>query len=284
MKPIFEKRNFQMNTIGFIGGGNMARCLIGGLIQKGYAPEKLWVSNPHANDNMVHFQQLGVHTSLDNTVVAEQSSLLIFSVKPKILPEVAYELAGIVQTKQPCILSIAAGVRLESLQKWLGADTSIVRAMPNTPALVGYGATGLYANTQVNTEQKKLITWAMETVGMALWVDTETQLDTVTALSGSGPAYFFLVMEALAQAATELGLPASIAEQLTRQTALGAAHLASNTQEPLAQLRARVTSPGGTTEQAINVLEQGELRALFAKAITAAQRRAVELAEQANRF
>jgi pyrroline-5-carboxylate reductase len=268
--------------IGFIGGGNMARSLIGGLIHKGYAAEHIWVSNPHHNENLAYFQQHGVQTTLDNAVVAEQADLLIFSVKPQVLPGVAQSLEGIIQRKQSCVLSIVTGVYLSSLQRWLGEGIAIARVMPNTPAQIGYGAAGLFANAQVNTSQKKLITWLMETVGIAVWVDKETQLDTVTALSGSGPAYFFLVMEALEQAAIELGLSAAVAKQLTLQTALGAAHLAANMQESLVQLRMQVTSPGGTTEQAINILEQGELRILFAKAVTAAQRRAVELAEQAE--
>ncbi len=270
-------------TIGFIGGGNMARCLIGGLLQKGYAPAQIWVSNPHEDENLAYFRELGVQTTVDNTAVVNHSHLLIFAVKPQVLPAVSRELAPVIQTKQPCVVSIAAGIRIASLQQWVGQHIAIVRAMPNTPALVGYSATGLYANQCVSTEQKKLITWLMESVGIAVWLTEETQIDTVTALSGSGPAYFFLVMESLMQASIDSGLPVAIAEQLTIQTAMGAAHLASASNDvSLAELRARVTSPGGTTERAVNVLENNGVRALFAQAVAAAELRAVELADTAS--
>ncbi|MFU8797955.1 MAG: pyrroline-5-carboxylate reductase [Gammaproteobacteria bacterium] len=263
--------------IGFIGGGNMAHCLIKGLLSQGHAPHTIWVSNPNPRENL---EPLGVNITTDNTVVAEKAGILVFAVKPQILPHVARELAPVLQVKHPCIISLAAGVRIASLQAWLGSDMlSIARAMPNTPAIIGYGATGLYANAQVTLEQKKEIKSLFDAVGITFWLDRESQLDTVTALSGSGPAYFFLVIEALIQASVDLGLPEETAKQLAIQTAKGAAHLAGSTSESLAQLRAHVTSPGGTTEHAIHALEAGEIRVLFAHAIRAAQQRAVALGE-----
>ncbi len=184
------------------------------------------------------------------------------------------------QDQQPLVISIAAGIRTPDLARWLGADTAIVRAMPNTPALVQSGATGLFANAHVRDQQRDLAETILRAVGLTLWVEQEDQLDLVTALSGSGPAYFFLVMEALQEAASKLGLPAETARLLALQTAFGASRMALESDEDAAALRQRVTSPGGTTEQALRVLEEGGLRNLMEQALTAAARRSRELADQ----
>lgn len=263
--------------LGFIGVGNMANALISGLLAHGYPPEKISLSNPRTNAYFDEYKQKNLHVSHDNNEIAGRADLLILAVKPKVIPDAVRSMAEVIQQKRPCVLSVATGIRLESFEKWLGKDIAIIRSMPNTPALVGYGMTGLYGNASVSSEQKEAATRIMNSVGKTIWVNQENQLETVTALSGSGPAYFFLMMEALEAGAIELGLPADMIHELTLQTALGAAHLAAEKSEALAELRKKITSPGGTTEQAIHIFEQGHLRELVLAAMTAAQQRAIEL-------
>jgi len=195
------------------------------------------------------------------------------------LHQVATELSSTVQQQKPLIISIAACVREPDINRWLGGDIAIVRTMPNTPAMVQSGATALIANAAVTEEQRELAETIMRAVGLTLWLEDESQLDAVTALSGSGPAYFFLVMEAMEHAGRELGLSGQTARLLTMQTAFGAAKMALESSDNAAILRERVTSPGGTTEKALEVLENGKLRELFDQALKAACERSHELAE-----
>lgn len=264
--------------ISFIGGGNMARSLIGGLIADGRDPNSIWVTdiNPQPLEQLRG--RLGVNIVASNTAAVEQAEIVILAIKPQAMHNVALEIRDSVQARKPLIISIAAGIREQDLSQWLGGNLAIVRTMPNTPALVQAGATALYANAQVNTQQRNAAETIMRAVGMSLWLDDEPLMDVVTALSGSGPAYFFLVMEAMEAAATRLGLPAETARLLTQQTAFGAAKMALETPEDVATLRLRVTSPGGTTEQAIKVFENGGLRGLIDKAVEAATHRSAELA------
>lgn len=279
MEAIVQEKNFMKNhTITFIGAGNMAHSLIGGLIADGFDPKKIWATNP-LPEQLENLKPLGIHTSQDNHVGAAHADIIIFAVKPQILKTVALELAEIINKKNSLVISIAAGVRETDLRRWLGNNCAIVRCMPNTPALVSSGATGLYANPHVTPEQKNLAESILRAVGITVWLDDETHLDTVTALSGSGPAYFFLMMEALENAAVNLGLPSETARLLTIQTALGAARMALESSHTVSELRQNVTSPGGTTERALQVLEHGQLKSLFAEAVQAAQQRAIELAE-----
>jgi pyrroline-5-carboxylate reductase len=222
---------------------------------------------------------LGVKTLANNQAVAAQADILVLAVKPQVLGEVAAALASAVQKKKPLVVSIAAGVRLEDLDRWLGGGLPIVRAMPNTAALIGSGASGLYANERVSEAMRNQAESILRAVGVTVWLADESLMDVVTALSGSGPAYFFLVMEALEQAAIESGLDPKQARLLTLETAFGAAKMALEGHEEPSQLRRRVTSPGGTTEQAVKVLEQGGIRPLFKKAIQAAVTRAREIAD-----
>jgi pyrroline-5-carboxylate reductase len=205
---------------------------------------------------------------------------VVLAVKPQVIRDVALDLADLTQKQQPLFLSIAAGIRATDLQRWLGGSCALVRCMPNTPALVQSGATALWRNENVTDEQKDLAETILRAVGLALWVESEDLMDTVTALSGSGPAYFLLVMEALQEAGQALGLPEKTAKLLSLQTAFGAAKMALESSEDTAILRQRVTSPGGTTEKALEVLENGGLRALFSDALNAARSRSRELAEQ----
>ena len=267
-------------NISFIGGGNMARSLIGGLIADGRDPGTLWVSDT-SDDQLLHLQQqFQVRTSTSNAEASSNADILILAVKPQVMHTVAAELRDTVQNKKPLVISIAAGIRAEDIDRWLGGNLAIVRAMPNTPALIQTGATALYANTLVSAEQRNSAETILRAVGLALWVSEEQMMDTVTALSGSGPAYFFLFLEALEEGARALGLPEQTAHLLALQTAFGAAKMALESSEDCATLRKRVTSPGGTTEQAIRIFEEGELRQLVAKALTAAADRSRELAQQ----
>ncbi|HHM05535.1 MAG TPA: pyrroline-5-carboxylate reductase [Gammaproteobacteria bacterium] len=265
-------------TIAFVGGGNMARSLIGGLIKDGCRAERLWVSDPDPAKLDRYARHYTVHTSADNKTPVEHADVVVLAVKPQVLKTVAQDLAAAVAARKPLVISIAAGIRESDLRRWLGEGIAIVRTMPNTPALVGSGASALYANAYVDAEQRDLAESILRAAGVTLWVDDEAQMDTVTALSGSGPAYFFLVMEALEQAAVRHGLPPASAHLLTLQTAYGAAKMALESPEELGALRRRVTSPGGTTERAIQVLQDSKLEALFERALAAAEQRSKELA------
>ncbi|MEW6647494.1 MAG: pyrroline-5-carboxylate reductase [Pseudomonadota bacterium] len=265
-------------NIGFIGGGNMARSLIGGLVADGVAPQRLWVAEPDAERRAGLAAQFGVKVTADNNALATAVDALVLAVKPQQMQAVCGGIAAVVQQRKPLVISIAAGLRLEALQRWLGGELALVRTMPNTPALVQSGATALFATPQVNNVQRELAEGIMRAVGLTLWLDDEGQMDAVTALSGSGPAYFFLVMEAMQQAGVQLGLTADMARLLTLQTAFGAAKMALESREDAAVLRRQVTSPGGTTERAVGLLQQGGLEALFAQALAGARDRSQELA------
>lgn len=266
-------------TIGFIGGGNMAGSLIGGLIADHVDPGRIWVSEPDGERLRHLADTFGVHTAGSNAELVAAVDTVVLAVKPQAMKEVCAGLTGAVQTKHPLLISVAAGIRIDAIQRWLGGSPAVVRAMPNTPALVQCGATALYASPQVNNAQREMAEGIMRAVGLALWLEQEEQMDAVTALSGSGPAYFFLVMEAMEKAGVELGLTRDTARLLTLQTAFGAAKMALESREETAVLRRRVTSPGGTTERAVGILQQGELETLFAQALTGARDRSRELAQ-----
>ncbi|MDD5228535.1 MAG: pyrroline-5-carboxylate reductase [Methylococcales bacterium] len=271
-----------MNTqkIGFIGGGNMATSLLNGLIASGHPAQQLWVSDTNADTLSNLAAQLNVNTSFDNAVIVEAVDVVVLAVKPQMLKTVAQTLAASIAAKKSLVVSIAAGVSQASLSAWLGDKTAIVRCMPNTPALVLTGATGLHANSNVSDEQSDLAENILRSVGIALWVETESELDAVTAVSGSGPAYYFLLMEAMEKAALEMGLSANTAQLLVQQTALGAAKIALESTESPESLRQRVTSPNGTTQKAIETFQEGGFIELVAKALHAARDRSIELSKQ----
>jgi pyrroline-5-carboxylate reductase len=278
MTPQLSKK---VTTIAFIGAGNMARSLILGMLQDA-ADLQLRVADPDQNQlDVIRGYGKNIFTSTDNQQVMEGADVVVLAVKPQVMRSVLEPLQSIAQKQRPLLVSVAAGIREASLNSWLGGNLPIVRCMPNTPALVQAGATGLYANPQVNKEQRSLAESILRTVGITLWFDDEAKLDTVTAVSGSGPAYFFLVMEAMQAAAESLGLKPDDAKLLVVQTALGAARLALESEQQPAELRKQVTSKGGTTEAALNQLNAGGLVPLFAEALKAAEERSKELA-QAN--
>jgi pyrroline-5-carboxylate reductase len=268
------------NKIGFIGGGNMASSLISGLIASGHAPGQIWVSDINADTLKTLAANLNVNTSASNDAVINAVDVVVLAVKPQALSAVAKSAAALIQQKKSLVVSIAAGINQSSLSRWLGADTAIVRCMPNTPALVLTGATALHANNKVTAEQRDLAENILRSVGIALWVEDEAELDAVTAVSGSGPAYYFLLMEAMEKAALELGLSKMTARLLVQQTALGAAKIALESSESPEQLRKRVTSPGGTTQQAIETFQQGGFTELVSKALHAARDRSIEMSKQ----
>jgi len=266
-------------TIAFIGGGNMATSLIGGLVADGYDPQQILVSDPDAKKLTTLTSLFRIRSAASNEQAITEADVVILAVKPQMMEDVTCSLTEVMQQKQPLVISIAAGIREADLQTWLGGNIALVRTMPNTPAMIQAGATVLHANSQVSTAQKNLAESIMRAVGLTQWVKDEKLMDAVTALSGSGPAYFFLVMEAMETAGIELGLTIETARLLTLQTALGAAKMAIESTDGPATLRQRVTSPGGTTEQAIKTLEDGNLSALFKQALTDARDRSVELSE-----
>ena len=266
------------HTIGFIGAGNMARSLAGGLLNNAWSRDKLILSDPNPEQRAAVSEILGLTVLEDNAQVATRADVLVLAVKPQILRATALALAATVQAKKPLVVSIAAGIRADDIQRWLGGNLAVVRVMPNTPALVGAGASGLFANSLTSDEQRDEAESILRAVGTTAWLQDETLMDVVTAVSGSGPAYILLVIEALEKAAIHHGLDHATARLLAIETAYGAAKMALEGNEEPATLRARVTSPGGTTEQAIKVLEQGGLTALFDDAVAAAMRRAQELA------
>ncbi|MGB5337537.1 MAG: pyrroline-5-carboxylate reductase [Gammaproteobacteria bacterium] len=268
------------HTLAFIGAGNMACSLVGGLIADGWDPARIHVADADPQQLERVSGRFPVTTTSTNPDAAAQADVVILAVKPQSIKEVALELADTVAQSRALVISIAAGMRETSLRGWLGKQTAIVRAMPNTPALVQSGATALYANPAVNEAQRSIAESILRAVGMTLWIDDETMMDAVTALSGSGPAYFFLFMEALQSAGCKLGLPSDTARLLVLQTAFGAAKMALESSEDAATLRRRVTSPGGTTERALEVLQEQEFEARILKALQAAAERSRELADE----
>lgn len=268
----------QNPTIAFIGGGNMAASLVGGLIADGWNAERIHVAEPNDAQRERVRSRYAVQTGNDNHAAIADAEVIVLAVKPQSIKAVAEQLAADLARRPSLILSIAAGVREPDLRRWLGGDAAVVRTMPNTPALVQSGATVLFANARVSAVQRDMAESVMRAVGLTLWVEDETLMDAVTALSGSGPAYFFLLMEALEEAGRHLGLAPQQARLLTLQTALGAAKMAIESSDGPAELRQRVTSPGGTTERALAVLEQGDLRGLIQTALDAAHTRSAELA------
>ena len=265
-------------SIGFIGAGNMATALIEGLLATGVSASRLWAS-ARSVDKLQALAAKGVQVTTDNTAVVKACSVVILAVKPQVMAGVVQTLRSALAAKPVLLISIAAGITMARLAEWTSATQAIVRCMPNTPALVQAGASALIANAHVSAQQKATATAILQAVGIASWLDTETQMDAVTALSGSGPAYFFLLLEAMQAAGVQLGLDANVARSLALQTAYGAAKLALNSGVDAAELRRRVTSPGGTTEAAIRQFESENFRELVARALGKAAARSAELAK-----
>lgn len=266
-----------------LGGGNMGRALIGGLLRHGMRPEQIAVGESQEAARTALSRDFGIMATPDNAAAIRKANLVVLAVKPQDAGSVLAPLVPGLQQSRPVVVSIAAGVRIQALQTWCGTGVPVIRAMPNRPALVGAGVTGLFAPAEVDASCRALAAQIMQSVGAVVWVATEDALDVVTALSGSGPAYFFLFAEAMAQAGVDLGLPADTALRLSIATLHGAGLLAQSGDGDLARLRAEVTSKGGTTEAAVRVLQAAGFNELVGRAIDAAARRSRELAEQAKK-
>jgi pyrroline-5-carboxylate reductase len=268
----------KMTHIAFIGGGNMARSLIGGLLKTGVPAASLRVAEPMAQARESLGRDFGVATFDDNRLAAADAGVLVLAVKPQVMPAIHQQLRDTLQRNRPLLISIAAGVRIDQLERWFGNLLPIVRCMPNTPALIGAGATGLCANLRVTPQQREQAQHILDAVGITRWIDDEALMDTVTALSGSGPAYFFAFVEALEEAAVAQGLPRETARILATQTCLGAGRMLAESNEAPATLRQRVTSPHGTTQAALESLGADQFARIVARAVAAATRRGAELA------
>lgn len=266
-----------MSVTTFIGGGNMARALIGGLVKRGAA--RVRVGEPDAAARAALERDFKVSTFAGNDEAVAGASMVVLAVKPQAAGAAVGTLAGALP-QGCCVVSVMAGVPLAKLRDWLGSGPVLVRAMPNTPALVGAGITALYAEAAVGDDDRKRAQAIFDNVGVSLWLDDEASMDAVTAVSGSGPAYLFLVLEALTAAARDVGLDAATAHELAARTLHGAAKMALESAESPASLRQRVTSRGGTTEAAVAVLEAHGLRVAFAEAVSAAVQRAQALARE----
>ncbi len=262
-----------------IGCGNMGRSLAGGLIQAGWSADALHGIDPEPEQREKLKLQTEISVTADGTAAVSRADVVVLAVKPQGMRDTVRELGEALRQHRPLVITVAAGVRIESIQSWIGAPVPLVRAMPNTPALLGASATGLYCTADVTAAQRLLAERILGAVGIVQWVEKEALLDVITALSGSGPAYFFLMMEGLIRAGVELGLSPAQALTLTVQTALGAARMAAAGADP-ADLRRQVTSPGGTTEAGVRILEENGLQETLVRAVQAARQRSEELARQ----
>ncbi len=265
-------------NIAFIGAGNMATSIIGGLIEQGMPLDKLRAADPFPESRQRLQETCHIATFADNNEAIAGADVVILAVKPQVMTEVLADIREAVAAQHALVISIAAGITIASMEAGLGENTPVVRCMPNTPALLQAGASALYANSNARADQAKAAEQILAAVGSVSWVDAEDKLDAVTALSGSGPAYFFLFMEAMIDAGEKLGLDRGTSEQLAMQTGLGACRMAIEGDVDLVALRRRVTSPGGTTQAALESFEAHNLRGIIETAMTAALDRAQEMA------
>ena len=270
----------QAPHIAFVGAGNMAASMLGGLVESGHPAQRISAADPFP-ESLERLREIApVAVYGDNAAAVKGADIIILAVKPQVMADAAQSIAATIRERRPLVISIAAGVTIASLQRRLGPEAAIVRCMPNTPALLGCSASGLFANERCSGEQREFAERVLSAVGITCWVAREQEMDAITALSGSGPAYFFLLMEAMIAAGIELGLAPDTAARLTLQTGLGAARMALENTVDVVELRRRVTSPGGTTERAIQSFEQDGLRAVVARAMQAANARSAEMARE----
>ncbi len=264
----------------FIGGGNMTKAIVSGLVHQKYSPKKIYVVD-HNADKRDFFAQQSIHVSAVITDFIEHAEIIILAVKPQGAKDVCLSFKHLMTPNQ-LILSVMAGITTQTLQQWFEQPLAIVRAMPNTPASIQCGATGLFANSQTSTAQKIDVELIMKAIGIIAWVNHEELLAAINALSGSGPAYYFYFIEIMQQLGAELGLPAELSKEFALQTAYGAARLALESKEDIAQLRAQVASKGGTTAAAIAMMTQKDLTATLRAGLAACYERAIELSKMAE--
>lgn len=269
----------QYPVTAFIGAGNMATAVLAGLVGNGYPADKIIASNPSPEKLESLAEKYGVRTTRDNNEAARSADVIILAVKPYVIPSVCEEISTAIDDQ--LILSVAAGKTIASIKKYLATDNPVIRAMPNTPCLLSKGAIGLYAEGKVSGSDKDFVSSLFENIGETLWLGSEKQIDIVTALSGSGPAYYFYLTEALINAGIELGLDKAVSERLVNQTALGAvAMLSGQPDQTAASLRKAVTSPNGTTEAAIKVFDEHNLMQVFRDAVRAGTERGEEMSKE----
>lgn len=271
-----------MTKLAFIGAGNMTKSMVVGLVNDGFNADDIMVSNPSAEKRLSMAKDFGINQTDDNCVAANFADIVILSVKPHFIKDVAKQISTTENIEQKCVISVAAGVTIAQIQSGLSASIATVRAMPNTPSLIGLGMTGAYASNEVSNEQRQQANKILTSIGKVMWLDEEQKIDALLAVSGSGPAYFFYFMEAMQQKAVDLGFGETDARLLVAQTAIGAASMVNQSTVEISQLRHNVTSKGGTTQAALTTFEQGELLTLVSKAMQAAQDRAKEIAQSNN--
>ncbi len=264
-------------NICFIGGGNMAQALIGGLLSRGLPTTRITVSDPVEQIRQI-LEEKGIQTTTDNVEAIQNADVVVLAVKPQVLATVLQPLKGLLSDK--LVISIIAGAKIQTISELIGGSQRIVRVMPNTPALVQTGAHGIYASEAVNAQDRELTSQILAATGLTIWVDSEAQIDAVTAVSGSGPAYFFYLMESMIRAGKNLGLDEKVATALTLQTALGAAQMAITSSNSPSELRKNVTSPNGTTQAALEVFDRAQISQNIQAALAAAQKRSQELAQE----
>ena len=272
------------NKVGLIGGGNMARAIGGGLLRGGMHATDLMIAEPSSEQcERLRAELYGAMVTEDNQVVARSADIVLFAVKPQILKPVCEALVDEIQKNRPLIMSIAAGPKIDDIDAWLGGGLSVVRVMPNQPALIDQGISALFANKRTSDDRKQQAEKIMSAVGHAVWLDSESKMDAVTAVSGTGPSYFYLLIDVMIESAMKFGIDAETARMLAVETARGATALAAAETESMATLIERVRSPGGTTTAAFEYLDEKDARGIFSTAIDEAERRAAELAKEASK-
>ena len=268
-----------MNKIAFIGAGNMNSAIILGLINNGYEPKNIMVSNPSPEKRIALSEQFGILQTEDNIIAAEFADVIVLGVKPHLIEQVCAQIASQVTIDNKCFISVAAGTTMAQIQAALGKNKAVIRSMPNTPSQLGLGVSGAFASPQVTDEQRAFADQLMKATGIVKWLENEAEIDHIIAVSGSGPAYFFLFMEAMQAEAERLGFSQKEARELVQQTALGAANMVAENDISIAQLRENVTSKGGTTQAALNTFTEGGLPKLVSNAMQSAIARAKEMAK-----
>jgi pyrroline-5-carboxylate reductase len=267
------------DNIIFIGGGNMTTSIVGGLIAAGQNPKTIFVSDPHPEKLERLNKTYGVQTTSDNHQAIKNGSIVVLSVKPQKVQALTQEIAADLKKTKPLVISLAAGIDIETLTRWIGNEAAVVRAMPNMPAVVCSGATALYANAHASETQREHAESILRAIGIVVWLKDESQMDIITALSGCGPAYIFYIMQALSETAQQMGLPAEVANLLTLETTYGAAHMALESELSLQDLTKSVATPGGITEAALTAFDEHNIKKILAEAIHRAHARAQELTE-----
>ncbi|OUS32685.1 pyrroline-5-carboxylate reductase [Thalassotalea sp. 42_200_T64] len=271
-----------MKKVAFIGAGNMNGAILAGMVNQGFNANDIMVSNPSAAKREALAEQYGVLQTSDNLVAAKFADVIVLGVKPHFIKQVCAEITTQIDIADKCFISVAAGISLAQMQSELGDNAAIIRCMPNTPAQLGLGMTGLFANNSITKADEEFANSLLTGIGKVLWLQTEAEIDDLLAVSASGPAYFFAFMEAMQNKAMAFGFSEQTARELVQQTAVGAAQMVIENEQSIARLRENVTSKGGTTQAALTVFSDGNMSELVAKAMDAAKARSIEITTSNN--